>query len=158
MNDSDNKDGRSLWEKISQYGKSVYQNSMSFIDSSREKIAGKNRAEEDTLAAETSGNHEVDEATELSSDNIDENKEPRTGFSKFLFGFNVAYNVIKNLVIIFSLILLIGGAFAGGAGVGLFASLVSGQTPPSYEDMQVAIGNVEQTSTMEKPSVIFVQI
>ncbi|MER2040158.1 transglycosylase domain-containing protein [Desemzia incerta] len=148
MNDSDNKDGRSLWEKISQYGKSVYQNSMSFIDSSREKIAGKNRAEEDTLAAETPGNHEADEATELSSDNINENKEPRTGFSKFLFGFNVAYNVTKNLVIIFSLILLIGGAFAGGAGVGLFASLVSGQTPPSYEDMQVAIGNVEQTSTM----------
>ena len=148
MNDSDNKDGRSLWEKVSQYGKSVYQNSMSFINSSREKIAGKNRAEEDTLAAETPDNHEVDEATGLSSDNIDERKETRTGFSKFLFGFNVAYNVIKNLVIIFSLILLIGGAFAGGAGVGLFASLVSGQTPPSYEDMQVAIGNVEQTSTM----------
>ena len=136
MNDSGNNDGRSLWEKVSQFGKSVYQNSISFIDSSREKIA------------ETSGNHEMDEANKISTDTTDEKAEPRTGFSRFLFGLNVAYKVIKNLVIIFSFILLIGGAFAGGAGVGLFASLVSGQTPPSYEEMQVAIGNVEQTSTM----------
>lgn len=151
MNDSGNNDGRSLWEKVSQFGKSVYQNSMSFIDSSREKITertGKEKTEEKTLAADTPSHHEVDETTEFPSNMTDENTEPTTGFNKFFFGFNIAYNVIKNLIIIFSIILLIGGAFAGGAGIGLFASLVSGQTPPSYEEMQVAIGNVEQTSTM----------
>lgn len=66
----------------------------------------------------------------------------------FIFGFNVTYNVIRNLILIIAIFLIIGGAFAAGTGAGLFASLVSGQEPPSYEEMKTAIGDVSQTSSM----------
>lgn len=69
-------------------------------------------------------------------------------FERFLFGANVTYNVVRNLVIFLFVFLIIGGAFAGGAGLGLFASLVSSEEPPTHEEMELAIGNLDQTSSM----------
>lgn len=65
-----------------------------------------------------------------------------------LFGFSVTYNVIRNLILLATILLIIGGSFAVGTGAGLFASLVSGQEPPSYNEMKLAIENVSENSTM----------
>ncbi|MFL2100150.1 transglycosylase domain-containing protein [Desemzia sp. FAM 24101] len=206
MNDSGNNNGPSLWDKISQTGKSVYQESARFIrkswetfsdeiypkvrssvkrtylsckkglkkgwlsfktfslallarigaffSSTKESLQNKwtafqeerKKNNEQTVENEASyADEENMDSTEVSSE---DNEKSSTFLGKAVFGFNVAYNVTRNLVIILTILLLIGGAFAGGAGMGLFASLVSGQEPPDYEEMQLAIGNVEQTSTM----------
>ncbi|SIO02774.1 penicillin-binding protein [Carnobacterium alterfunditum] len=77
------------------------------------------------------------------------NKEGKNfTLSKFLFGFNVGYSVIKNLFIMIVIIGLIGGALVGGIGLGFFASLVSGEKIPTYEEMKTDIENVSATSSM----------
>lgn len=77
-----------------------------------------------------------------------EKEEKKSTFDKFLFGFNVGYSVIKNLIIALVVIGLIGGALIAGAGAGFFASLVSGEEIPTYEDMKTDIENVSATSSM----------
>ena len=125
-----------------------------FFSSTKEKSKNKwtafeaKRKHKKEMAEAGSSSTVNEESTELSQVSSEGNEDSTTFLGKAMFGFHVAYNVIRNLVIILTVLLLIGGAFAGGAGLGLFASLVSGQEPPEYEEMQLAIGNVEQTSTM----------
>lgn len=82
------------------------------------------------------------------SEKGEENSTTTSPFEKFMFGVNITYNVVRNLVIILFVFLIIGGAFVGGTGLGLFASLVSSEEPPTHEEMELAIGNLEQTSSM----------
>lgn len=67
---------------------------------------------------------------------------------KAIFSFNVTYGVVKSLFISFIVALFIGGAFAGGIGLGYFAYLVSTETPPTYTEMKADITDLEQVSTM----------
>ncbi|MER2227582.1 MAG: transglycosylase domain-containing protein [Carnobacterium sp.] len=75
-------------------------------------------------------------------------EDQKPTLAKFLFGFNVGYSVIKNLIITLVVVLLIGGALIGGAGAGYFAYLVSGEKIPTYEEMKADIENVSATSSM----------
>lgn len=67
---------------------------------------------------------------------------------KIGFGFSVALNVFKKLAIILLVLLVLGGALVGGAGIGYFASLVSGSEPPSREEMESQIYQLDQQSTL----------
>ncbi|MGB6178682.1 transglycosylase domain-containing protein [Carnobacterium sp.] len=78
----------------------------------------------------------------------DEEKTRSDRYHSFLFGFNVTYNVIKNLFITLIVFLLVGVAFAGGAGLGYFAYLVSKDEPPTYEEMNADLNNIETTSSI----------
>ncbi|MFB6467646.1 transglycosylase domain-containing protein [Cytobacillus sp. Hz8] len=61
---------------------------------------------------------------------------------------NISIQVIWNLVLIFLIVILIGGAFAGGVGAGYFASLVKKEPIRSYESMKKDIYNYEETSKL----------
>lgn len=91
---------------------------------------------------------EAKKAASSAGNKSGENTTQASLFERVTFSLNVTYNVSKNLMLILFVFLVIGGAFVGGAGLGFFASLVSGEEPPTYEEMEVAIGNLEQTSTM----------
>ncbi|MBC9825271.1 MULTISPECIES: transglycosylase domain-containing protein [Carnobacterium] len=90
------------------------------------------------------------------SDSQSDNDQKRTqsknvqkpALDKVLFGFNVGYSVIKNLILTIVVIGLIGAALAGGLGIGYFAYLVSGEEIPTYEEMKADIENVSTTSAM----------
>ncbi|MGX7394935.1 transglycosylase domain-containing protein [Carnobacterium mobile] len=86
----------------------------------------------------SSGKHQKQEEKEVQ----------RSSRHTILFGFNVGYTVLKNLFIAFIVIFLIGTAFAGGAGLGYFAYLVSQDEPPTYEEMNADIKNIETTSSI----------
>lgn len=83
-----------------------------------------------------------------STSDQDEEKTRSDRYHSFLFGFNVTYNVIKNLFITLIVFLLVGVAFAGGAGLGYFAYLVSKDEPPTYEEMNADLNNIETTSSI----------
>ncbi len=67
---------------------------------------------------------------------------------KTLKGASITYQVIWNLTLIFLVILVLGGAFAGAAGAGYFASLVKDEPVRSYESMKKDIYNYEETSDL----------
>ncbi|WP_442595521.1 transglycosylase domain-containing protein [Neobacillus sp. D3-1R] len=60
----------------------------------------------------------------------------------------ITYQVIWNLVLIFFIVILLGGAFAGGIGAGYFASLVKDEPIRPYEKMKKEIYNYEETSEL----------
>lgn len=68
--------------------------------------------------------------------------------SKGAFGFNVVYGVVKNTLLVLVLLFVLVGFLGLGTGMGFFAALVSEETPPSKEEMEQAIGNVELVSSM----------
>lgn len=61
-------------------------------------------------------------------------------------GMNITYQVVWNLILLFTIILVLGGAFASGVGAGYFASLVKDEEPRTYESMKKDIYNYEETS------------
>ncbi|RSK48237.1 penicillin-binding protein [Bacillus canaveralius] len=67
---------------------------------------------------------------------------------KTVKGARITYQVFWNLLLIFLIILVLGGAFAGGVGAGYFASLVKEEPIRSYESMKKDIYNYEETSEM----------
>lgn len=60
----------------------------------------------------------------------------------------ITYQVIWNLLLLFFIVVLIGGAFAGGVGAGYFASLVKNEPIRPYENMKKDIYNYEETSEL----------
>lgn len=56
--------------------------------------------------------------------------------------------VIWNLALIFFVLIILGGAFAGGVGAGYFAYLVKDEPIRSYESMKKDIYNYEETSKL----------
>lgn len=67
---------------------------------------------------------------------------------KTIRGASITYQVIWNLTLIFLVIIILGGAFAGGVGAGYFASLVKDEPIRSYESMKKDIYNYEETSNL----------
>lgn len=63
-------------------------------------------------------------------------------------GASITYQVIWNLALIFLVVVILGGAFAGGVGAGYFASLVKDEPIRSYESMKKDIYNYEETSNL----------
>lgn len=63
-----------------------------------------------------------------------------------LKGAKITYQVVWNLLLIFFIVVILGGAFAGGVGAGYFASLVKDEPLRSYESMKKDIYNYEETS------------
>ncbi len=60
----------------------------------------------------------------------------------------ITYEVSWNIILIFIILLIVGGAFAGGIGAGYFASLVKEEPIRSYKTMQKDIYNYEETSEL----------
>ncbi|MGG0717361.1 transglycosylase domain-containing protein [Robertmurraya massiliosenegalensis] len=63
-------------------------------------------------------------------------------------GASITYQVVWNLVLIFLVITILGGAFAGGVGAGYFASMVKDEPLRSYDSMKKDIYNYEETSNL----------
>ncbi|WP_270179605.1 transglycosylase domain-containing protein [Alkalihalobacillus sp. CinArs1] len=63
-----------------------------------------------------------------------------------LTGSRIAYKVVWNLFLIFLVLGLMGGLFAGGVGAGYFASLVKDEPIRSYDEMKRDVYNYEETS------------
>lgn len=61
---------------------------------------------------------------------------------------SIGYQVMWNLTLLFMIVLLLGGALAGGIGVGYFASLVKDEPLRSYESMKKDIYNYEEISNL----------
>lgn len=60
----------------------------------------------------------------------------------------ITYQVIWNLVLIFIIVIILAGSFAGGIGAGYFASLVKDEPIRSYANMKKDIYNYEETSNL----------
>lgn len=60
----------------------------------------------------------------------------------------ITYEVTWNILLLFIILLIIGGAFAGGIGAGYFASLVKDEPIRSYDSMKKDIYNYEETSEL----------
>ncbi|MFE8704159.1 transglycosylase domain-containing protein [Cytobacillus sp. FJAT-54145] len=67
---------------------------------------------------------------------------------KTIKGANITYQVVWNLTLLFLIIVILGGAFAGGVGAGYFASLVKDEPIRTYESMKKDIYNYEETSNL----------
>lgn len=67
---------------------------------------------------------------------------------KTVKGASITYQVVWNLTLLFLIIIILGGAFAGGVGAGYFASLVKKEPIRSYESMKKDIYNYEETSNL----------
>lgn len=67
--------------------------------------------------------------------------------SKGIFGFNVAYGVIKTVFISLAYVLGLLGFLGAGLGLGFFVSLIDKDAPPSREVMAEAINSVELVSS-----------
>lgn len=63
-------------------------------------------------------------------------------------GASITYQVVWNLVLIFLVITILGGAFAGGVGAGYFASMVKDEPLRSYDSMKKDIYSYEETSNL----------
>lgn len=61
---------------------------------------------------------------------------------------SIAYQVVWNLTLLFIILALLGGAFAGGVGAGYFASLIKDEPVRSYESMKKDIYDYEETSNL----------
>lgn len=67
---------------------------------------------------------------------------------KTVKGASITYQVVWNLTLLFIILVVLGGAFAGGVGAGYFASLVKDEPIRSYESMKKDIYNYEETSEL----------
>ena len=67
---------------------------------------------------------------------------------KAVKGARVTYSVMWNLFLIFIVIVILGGAFATGAGAGFFASLVKDEPIRSYNSMKKEIYDYTETSDL----------
>ncbi len=67
---------------------------------------------------------------------------------KTVKGARVTYEVTWNIVLLFIIVLLVGGGFAAGIGAGYFASLVKDEPIRSYNTMKKDIYNYEETSEL----------
>ncbi|MGJ7920405.1 transglycosylase domain-containing protein [Neobacillus sp. LXY-4] len=67
---------------------------------------------------------------------------------KTVKGVRITYQVVWNLLLLFFIILLIGGTFALGVGGGYFASLVKDEPIRTYASMKKQIYNYEETSEL----------
>jgi penicillin-binding protein len=65
---------------------------------------------------------------------------------KILKASRITGQVVWNLFLIFLILMVVGGFFAGGVGAGYFASLVKNEPIRSYDSMQKHIYNYEETS------------
>lgn len=63
-------------------------------------------------------------------------------------GARITYHVFWNLTLLFLIIVILGGAFAGGVGAGYFASLVKNEPIRSYDSMKKDIYNYEETTDL----------
>ncbi|WP_246197127.1 transglycosylase domain-containing protein [Cytobacillus depressus] len=63
-------------------------------------------------------------------------------------GASISFQVMWNLILLFIIILVIAGSFAGGVGAGYFASLVKDEKILPYEKMKKDIYNYEETSDL----------
>src|SRR5690625_340901 len=86
--------------------------------------------------------------TDKNHHNDTEETNESSRFQSFLYYFDIFYRVVKSLIIIFVLILLIGGALGAGAGLGYFASLVHDTEIPEQEVMAEQINDYNEKSTM----------
>ncbi|HLO12038.1 MAG TPA: transglycosylase domain-containing protein [Pseudoneobacillus sp.] len=60
----------------------------------------------------------------------------------------ITYQVVWSLLLLLFIVVLLGGAFAGGVGAGYFASLVKDEPLRPYENMKKDIYNYEETSEL----------
>lgn len=67
---------------------------------------------------------------------------------KTVKGARITYNVVWNLVLLFLIILLVGGTFAGAVGAGYFASMVKDEPIRPYDSMKKDIYNYTETSEL----------
>lgn len=80
-----------------------------------------------------------------------EKAQPAFGFltnRKAKKGASITYQVVWNLLLLIMITVILGGAFAGAAGAGYFASLVKDEPIRSYENMKKDIYNYEETSQL----------
>lgn len=63
-------------------------------------------------------------------------------------GASITFQVTWNLVLLFIILIVLGGSFAGGVGAGYFASLVKDEQIRPYENMKKDIYNYEETSEL----------
>ncbi|MBS4191646.1 penicillin-binding protein [Bacillus sp. FJAT-49705] len=63
-------------------------------------------------------------------------------------GARISFQVVWNLILLFIVVVVIVGSFAGGVGAGYFASLVKDENVRPYEDMKKDIYNYEETSDL----------
>lgn len=63
-------------------------------------------------------------------------------------GARITYQVAWNLVLLFIILVVLGGSFAGGVGAGYFAALVKDEQIRPYENMKKDIYNYEETSEL----------
>lgn len=80
-----------------------------------------------------------------------EGLKPVTGFftdKRTVKGASITYQVVWNLLLLFTIIAVLGTAFAGGAGAGYFASLVKNEPIRGYDTMKKDIYNYEETSEL----------
>ncbi|GIN57720.1 hypothetical protein J8TS2_20390 [Lederbergia ruris] len=69
-------------------------------------------------------------------------------YKSILRGVRVTYGVTWNLLLLFIIVFIIGGAFAGGIGLGYFASLVKDQKVLAKDEMVKSVHQYEETSTV----------
>ncbi|MBP1915349.1 transglycosylase domain-containing protein [Lederbergia galactosidilytica] len=69
-------------------------------------------------------------------------------YKSILRGARLTYGVTWNLLLLFIIVFIIGGAFAGGIGLGYFASLVKDQKVLAKEEMVKSVYQYEETSTV----------
>ncbi len=61
---------------------------------------------------------------------------------------SITYQVTWNLILLFIILIVLGGSFAGGMGAGYFAALVKDEPIRPYENMKKDIYNYEETSEL----------
>ncbi|SFB17724.1 MULTISPECIES: transglycosylase domain-containing protein [unclassified Bacillus (in: firmicutes)] len=74
---------------------------------------------------------------------------------KTVKGARITYNVVWNLVLLFLIILLVGGTFAGAVGAGYFASMVKDEPIRPYDSMKKDIYNYTETSELYFANNVF---
>ncbi|MCJ7842353.1 penicillin-binding protein [Lederbergia sp. NSJ-179] len=72
----------------------------------------------------------------------------RIRYKSIAKGARITYGVTWNLLLLFIIVFIIGGAFAGGVGLGYFASLVKDQKVLAKEDMIKNVHHYEETSSV----------
>ncbi len=82
-----------------------------------------------------------------SNSNFDQEKFKQYG-KRFEYYFDIFYRVMKGLVGLLILLLLVGGALAGGTVIGYFASLVEDAPMPTHAQMQSQIYDYNVKSTL----------
>ncbi|MDE1547828.1 transglycosylase domain-containing protein [Jeotgalibaca caeni] len=146
MNNSNGKNLNGILTQIKSFFNKFYSKvSMFFKQLFSDKNVSKTKRSAHQFEQQT---HNQFDKVKRSARRHQKNGLPKTILTKGLYGFNIAYGVVRTtvvtLVVLLSLI-----AFLGlGTGMGYFAALVSEETPPSEMEMAQAIGNVELVSSL----------